>query len=250
MHYYTRNLGDYAKDTAHLTTLQHGIYSRLMDTYYATEQPIPAGKAHRIAAADKGEVDLVLGDFFEMSDDGTVWRHKRIDAEIAKYHEKAEKNRLNGQAGGRPRKDGNPSGSQKKPTGGPNHKPITKNQEEAKSPLDPPEGEKPSRRKKAEQHTLTAFIEQLQGAKAFEPEDPLFKYADEIGMEYTLIKLAWLEFRDLMVTNGKLQKDWRATFRLYVRKNYLKLWWRDEANGAWELNTTGKQAWAKHKDKL
>lgn len=255
MHYYTRNLGDYAKDTAHLTTLQHGIYCRLMDTYYATEEPIPAAKAHRIAAADKGEVDLVLSDFFELSEDGAVWRHKRIDAEIEKYHEKAEKNRRNGQAGGRPRKENhdgfqkNHDAPQKKATGNLNQEPITNNQD--KSPLNPPEGDSGRKRKpKAEAIELSTFLEALNGQKVFPSDDPLFEYAREIGLDASLVKLAWLEFRDLMVSGKKRQKDWRATFRTYIRKGYLKLWWRDEANEAWELTTAGKQAWMKHKGEV
>jgi len=247
MHYYKRNLGDYAKDTAHLTTLQHGIYSRLMDTYYATEQPIPAGKAHRIAVADRDQVDLVLADFFELSEDGTVWRHKRIDQEISDYHAKAEKNRANGQSGGRP-KSNNPNGSQKKPTGNLNHKPGTKNQE--KDPLNPPEGDSPRKRKAKTAVKLQAFLDELDGAKAFEPDDKLFEYTREIDLPGDFVKLAWLEFRDLMLESGKEQKDWRQTFRLYVRKGYLKLWWRDEGNSTWELTTTGKQAWIKHREKI
>jgi uncharacterized protein YdaU (DUF1376 family) len=248
MHYYKRNIGDYAKDTMHLSTLQHGIYSRLMDYYYANEEPIPAGKAARIAVAPKDEVETVLCDFFELSEDGSVWRHKRIDAEIGAYHDKAEKNRENGRAGGRPRKDGNPDGSQKKATGNLNHKPLTKNQE--KNPPNPPEGGKSSRRKKSEETTITQFIESLAGEKAFLPTDPLFTYTSEIGLDHDLVKLAWLEFRDLMVLSAKKQRDWRATFRIYVRRGYLKLWWRNEAENEWQLTTAGKQAWAKHKGEL
>lgn len=248
MNYYKRHLGDYAKDTRHLTTLQHGIYSVLMDHYYATEEPIPAGKAARIAQAPQGDVELVLSDFFELSEDGTVWRHKRIDAEIADYQGKAEKNRENGKSGGRPRKDGNPVGSEKKPTGNPSHKPLAISQD--KNPPNPPDGGKSSRKKKAEETTITQFIEALAGEKAFLATDPLFEYTTEIGLDKDLVKLAWLEFRDLMTLSGKKQKDWRATFRMYVRKGYLKLWWRNEAENEWQLTTAGKQAWAKHKGEL
>lgn len=246
MNYYKRHLGDYAKDTRHLTTLQHGIYSVLMDHYYATEEPIPSAKAVRIAAAPRDDVELVLGDFFELSDDGTVWRHKRIDAEIADYRSKAETNRENGKAGGRPRK--NPNGSQEKATGNPSHKPVATSQD--KDPPNPPEGGKARKRSKKEAIELKTFIEQLEGAKAFTPEDPLFQYTKEIGLDADFVKLAWFEFRDRMLESKKKQADWRATFRVYIRSNYLKLWWRNEAENEWQLTTAGKQAWAKHKESL
>ena len=50
MNYYERHLGDYAKDTAHLTMIEHGAYSLLLDRYYGTEQGIPADQRARILA--------------------------------------------------------------------------------------------------------------------------------------------------------------------------------------------------------
>lgn len=42
MNYYERHLGDYSKDTAHLTMIEHGAYGLLLDRYYGTEAGIPA----------------------------------------------------------------------------------------------------------------------------------------------------------------------------------------------------------------
>ena len=47
------HLGDYAKDTAHLSMLETGAYRLLLDRYYGTEQGIPADQAHRIARAKR-----------------------------------------------------------------------------------------------------------------------------------------------------------------------------------------------------
>ena len=49
MNYYERHLGDYSKDTAHLTMIEHGAYGLLLDRYYGTEAGIPADQVHRIA---------------------------------------------------------------------------------------------------------------------------------------------------------------------------------------------------------
>ena len=90
MNYYEHHLGDYAKDTAHLTMLEHGAYRLLLDRYYGTEQGIPADQAHRLARArtkeEKQAVDDVLAEFFQLVDG--AWMNKRADEEIAKHHKK------------------------------------------------------------------------------------------------------------------------------------------------------------------
>lgn len=106
MHHYPHHLGDYAKDTMHLSPLEHGVYRLLMDAYYATEKPIPADPASacRIARCvtedEQKAVGKVLADFFTLTEDG--YRQKRIDEEIQAYQERAEIARENGRRGGRP----------------------------------------------------------------------------------------------------------------------------------------------------
>lgn len=86
MNYYERHLGDYSKDTAHLTMIEHGAYGLLLDRYYGTEAGIPADHVHRIARArtkeEKAAVDVVLAEFFQLIDG--VWINKRAEEEIAK----------------------------------------------------------------------------------------------------------------------------------------------------------------------
>ena len=93
MNYYERHLGDIAKDTAHLSALEFGIYDLLMDRYYASEKPIPLSDIFRIARArtkeEKSSAEYVVSEFFQ-EHDGCIF-HKRIDAEIEKYHEKKPK---------------------------------------------------------------------------------------------------------------------------------------------------------------
>lgn len=45
MNFYKRHIGDYIKDAAHLSLLEHGVYARLMDVYYTREAGIPDGQA-------------------------------------------------------------------------------------------------------------------------------------------------------------------------------------------------------------
>src|SRR5574343_1187712 len=121
MNYYERHLGDYAKDTAHLTMLEHGAYALLLDRYYSTEQGIPANQVHRLARArteeEKQAVDAVLEEFFTLEDG--VWINNRAEEEIVKASAKINAAKENGKKGGRHRRlDSGPENeTQQKPTG-------------------------------------------------------------------------------------------------------------------------------------
>lgn len=117
MNYYERHLGDYAKDTAHLSMLEHGAYSLLLDRYYATEAGIPSDQAHRLARArtkeEKQAVDSVLSEFFTLVDG--VWINNRASDEITKAQSKIKAAQENGKRGGRPKT--NRTETQDKPSG-------------------------------------------------------------------------------------------------------------------------------------
>jgi len=102
MNYYKRHLGDYARDTGHLTALEHGIYNLLLDWYYVNEKPIPPDKAVKIARGNPEETQSVLSEYFELTENG--WVHHYADREIEKYRARADHNRDVGKLGGRPRK--------------------------------------------------------------------------------------------------------------------------------------------------
>lgn len=88
MNYYERHLGDYAKDTAHLSMLEHGAYNLLLDRYYSTEHGIEADQVHRLCRArtkeERAALDVVLQEFFSLQEG--VWLHKRAEEEIARFH--------------------------------------------------------------------------------------------------------------------------------------------------------------------
>lgn len=117
MNYYERHLGDYARDAGHLTMLEHGAYTLLLDRYYSTELPIPADQAYRVARArsrdERAAVDAVLAEFFTLQDG--VWMNGRADEEIAKAQARIKAAKENGRRGGRPKS--NPPDSQQKPAG-------------------------------------------------------------------------------------------------------------------------------------
>lgn len=95
MNYYEHHLGDYVRDTAHLSMLEDGAYRRLMDACYIRERPLPLDlrECCKLArAASKSERDAVayvLKEFFEEAEDG--YRQRRIDMEIARFQSKSRK---------------------------------------------------------------------------------------------------------------------------------------------------------------
>lgn len=93
MNYYERHIGDYLKDTAHLSLLEHGIYSRLLDVYYTREGAIPVGQVERLIGVrskdEKAALVNVLGEFFTV--DADMLKHRRCDREIARYQDKQRK---------------------------------------------------------------------------------------------------------------------------------------------------------------
>lgn len=125
MDYYKRYMGDYQRDTGHLSLTAHGAFGMLLDHYYSRRKPLPADleALHRICRAttkpEQQAVNGVAEEFFPVEDDGL--RHNgRADEEIVKWEAMAEENREKGKLGGRPKKnptvnpEGNPNGN---PTG-------------------------------------------------------------------------------------------------------------------------------------
>ena len=125
MNYYKRHLGDYARDTGHLTALEHGIYTLLLDWYYVNECPIPFDKAIRIARGNPEQTQMVLDEFFKRQETGEKgWIHSRADREIKEYRTKAERNREVGKLGGRPKKTKTVSKRNPDVTLATSHKPL------------------------------------------------------------------------------------------------------------------------------
>lgn len=125
MHYYQFHIGDYICRTMHLTLVEDAIYRRLLDLYYASEKPIPNDIpwVSRRLRADQKDVQLILNEFFELTENG--YKNDRADKEIASYHRFLDKQKSNGIKGGRPKKPmGKPRATQAKPK-----KTLTNNQE-------------------------------------------------------------------------------------------------------------------------
>lgn len=90
MNFYQHHIGDYATATRHLSWEEDLAYRRLIEAYYAHEQPLPLDRkrCYKLAvcqtAKHRAAVDAVLDEFFTKTDQG--YRHKRFDEEIAEFY--------------------------------------------------------------------------------------------------------------------------------------------------------------------
>jgi uncharacterized protein YdaU (DUF1376 family) len=141
MHYYRHHIGDFLKDTGHLSNEQMGIYLRMLWKYYLDEKPL-LDDCEGIAfgmRSDEKTVRLILRHFFVLAEDG--WRHKRCDQEIAEYHDKSEKakNSASARWSNANAMRTHTERSADAPVLDANHKPITNNQ--VNTNICPPDGE-------------------------------------------------------------------------------------------------------------
>jgi len=198
MHYYSFHVSDYIHDTAHLSNDEDLAFRRLLDLYYTQEKPIP-NKTHEVArrirmAKQINAVQVVLEEFFMFDMENDCWFHKRCDETIAAYQAKAERNRVVGKLGGRPK--ANPEETQVVSRDNPNHKPITINQE--------PKVKTQRGSRLPEDWTL--------------PED--WKAWAEAERSDLNIKSVADSFRDFWIAKpgtGGVKLDWQATWRNWIR---------------------------------
>lgn len=97
---------------------------------------------------------------------------------------------------------------------------------------------------------LKTWLEAIktEGEKPVPSDDPVFAYAEDVGIPPDFLRLAWLEFRHHYTqTETKRYRDWRAVFCKAVRSNWLKLWWVD--GDQYRLTTRGEQAKRAHQDR-
>lgn len=142
MHYYKRNLGDYAKKAGRLSMLQHGSYTLLIDACYDREQFPTLEEAidwcWASSAAEVEAVEFVLRKFFVLEDGRYV--QKRIQEEIDEYREKAAINARIAQERETKRRDSSTNRARVVNEPPPNQEPITNNHKPKKNTDAPPDG--------------------------------------------------------------------------------------------------------------
>lgn len=97
MNFYKHYIGDYQRDTGHLSLAEHGAYRLMLDAFYATGKPLPSNKKalYRLLRAATGverkAIDVVAAQFWEMTSAGLI--NRRAALEIEKAAKQAEINR-------------------------------------------------------------------------------------------------------------------------------------------------------------
>jgi uncharacterized protein YdaU (DUF1376 family) len=149
MHYYKRNLGDYAKKAGRLSMLEHGAYTLLLDACYDRERFPTEAEAIEWAWA-RTEVEIaavrfVLARFFTLTDG--VYVQERIAEEVGVYQRNAENNARIARDREEKRKAAARSVHGACESGDeapPNHKPLTINQEPGTKEVKPRAARKPA----------------------------------------------------------------------------------------------------------
>lgn len=90
--------------------------------------------------------------------------------------------------------------------------------------------------------TFRAWMESLpEGEHAIRPDDPIYRYADSVGISDEIMALAWFWFERTYTgaRRAKRYADWRQAFRNAVEGNWGRLW-RVAADGAVVLTSEGE----------
>ena len=182
--------GDYLKDTGHLGAVEHGTYLLLLGHYWVTGEPLPDDD-YQLKNISKNTAHIwkkirpIIEKFFIVKDG--VWRHKRVDEELAKAVENREKRseKATKAAEARWNKPDATSTPQAKP-------------QECPSPSPSPKKE-----------------------KIYKKENPDFeeikKWWNEKGLTVS-IDLEWEKYQLWLQTNGKRHKNKTAGFKNWLLK--------------------------------
>lgn len=87
MNYYRRYIGDYRRDTGTLTIVEHGVYTIMLDEYYARNGLIPRHLSelnilcHATTKLEKNAVMKIAQEHFPANGDG-LRHNKRADEEL------------------------------------------------------------------------------------------------------------------------------------------------------------------------
>lgn len=204
MHYYQHSIGDYRRDTMHLSLLEHGVYRQLLDLYYLNECELDANALRLICARSAEEIqaaETILNEFFVKTETG--YKHTRCDKEIDKFHNKSLKAKASADARWQGKSDTktneNANAMRTHSEGNANHKPITNNQL-----YTPPIGEsllkdflQVRKAKKAGALTETAF-------NAIAKEAVKAKMTTEQAIEMCCLR-GWVGFNASWATDNKDQ---------------------------------------------
>lgn len=216
MNYYERHIGDYLKDTAHLSLLEHGVYTRLMDVYYTREGAIPAGEVARLIGArskdEREALQAVLGEFFILADGSHS--QTRCECEIARFKDKQAKAKRSADARWsktETHSEGNANASAD----------AMRTHSEGNAPRARPQSPVTSNHSVAELPHGGAAKRGTRLPADWTPGETGVAFASQQGLSGSRVEAELARFRDHWAakTGADASKaDWQATWRNWVRK--------------------------------
>lgn len=235
MNYYRRYVGDYLRDTARLSMLEHGAYNLLLDYYYADERALPADldelylMVRAMTPADRKAVDKVLRLYFVLKPDG--YHNGRADHEIRV----SQTARGNGGKGGRKPVDnetgsgtgsvtglgtgsqtGTGTGKVTEEVGGSGHPPTTNHQPPTANRQPPAT----SRQNAALETSPSEGTGEARKARLPAHWRPGIELADATeGWAPDRVERALADFRDHWTSKGEKREDWGAAWRKWCRSD-------------------------------
>jgi uncharacterized protein YdaU (DUF1376 family) len=252
-YWYPRHYKGYGEKTAHLSIIEHGAYTLLLDHYYQTRGNLMANASALLRVCrcqseeERNAVLSVLDQFFTVDERG-CYRNKRADKELGIAANVSQARSEAGKAGAKRRwEHGKEMASAMANDVANLQQPIWQNdaqpqpQQHINTPI-PPKGSEIKKKKSS--ISLKTYIEECRtaSAKPIPESDTVFEYARQAGIPEDFLWLQWREFQDRYREPGaKLYKDWPAVFRKSVRGNWYRLWYVDQGN-QYALTTQGIQA--------
>lgn len=255
--WYPRDMGKYARDTKHLSMMEHGAFNLMLDYYYATGGLPNAlsnatsnaslmpdhSRIHRLCGAttkhEQDAVDTVLSMFFKLDKDG-FYRNEKADKVIAEQTLKHERRVSAGRKGGASKATSNATSNAPQ-----NKKEIKKVDTNVSTPLPPKGGDGVPSSFLMPDGTFFSFDQLFERFWSNYPairdkghkgkaKDELLKTLKE-GTNYEIIGRGITKYRKYCDSTGEKQPD---MFR-WVRD---KGWERDYAVSAAAPAATGRGA--------
>lgn len=192
MHYYKRNLGDYAKKCGRLSMLQHGAYTLLIDSCYDREQFPTLEEAYDWTWASTKEereaVEFVLSRFFDLVEGRYIQR--RIEEEVNVYLANCATNQRIAQERETNRSKQSTKRVRSVNEPPPNQEPLTINQE-----------------------PVLAAKRRTQLPEGFLPNELGRAKAGEKGLS---VETELAKFSDYHRAKGSVMLDWQAAWRTWI----------------------------------
>lgn len=216
MNYYERHIGDYLKDTAHLSLLEHGVYGRLMDVYYTRECAIPDKDAARLIGArskeERAALAAVLAEFFIQEESGD-WVQMRCEREVERFKDKQRKAKASAEArwsAQRPQSDGNANASPD----------AMRTHSEGNAPRARPQT--PDTIPNTSEAKLPRLARGTRLPADWDPGDAGWAFAAQQGLANGTAQGELAKFRDHWAAKtgqDATKADWQAAWRNWVRKS-------------------------------